>query len=135
MLLNIKRVYFGRLAFFIFVNMIIIFNNIIPFKGFTALACYPFLFVRYEFKSYQHTNNWYRMIQHEKIHFKQQIEMLFLFFYCWYVVEFVIRLVIHKNVDKAYRNISFEKEAYQYEQDENYLFTRKKFHWLHFLKG
>lgn len=97
------------------------------------MAVFPFLFVRTEFKSHLHTSNWYRMIQHEKIHFKQQKEMLFLFFYFWYIIEFIILLVIHKNVDKAYRNISFEKEAYKNETENDYLSTRKFFNWWNFI--
>ena len=50
----------------------IIYNNIIPFKGFKAMAFWPWIFVRNSCK--------YRFSKesenHEKIHLKQQLEML-----------------------------------------------------------
>lgn len=41
----------------------------------------------------------------------------FLFFYLWYLVEYIIRLLMYWNHKKAYRNIAFEREAFdlQYE--------------------
>lgn len=70
------------------------------------------------------------MIRHESIHWKQQMEMLIIFFYLWYVIEWFIRLFMRGN---AYRNISFEKEAYQNEKKVNYLTERKKFAWFKYL--
>ncbi|MBB6462432.1 hypothetical protein [Flammeovirga kamogawensis] len=110
--------------------MRIIFNNILPFKGFTAMAIYPFILIRSEFKSYQHSERWNSLILHERIHFEQQKELLLVFFYLWYGIEFIIRLVIHRNTYLAYKNISFEKEAYQNDKKISYLSTRKRFNWL-----
>ncbi|OHX66478.1 hypothetical protein [Flammeovirga pacifica] len=114
--------------------MRIIFNNTIPFKGFIAMAVYPFVFVRSEYKTYQHSEEWNRMIRHEKIHFAQQKELLLITFYFIYFIHFVFLFVIHKNVDKAYRSICFEREAYQNEKNRSYLSTRKRFSWLKYLK-
>ena len=47
-------------------------------------------------------------------HTAQMKEMLYIFFYLWYVVEWIIRLFMKGN---AYRNISFEREAYSNEDD------------------
>ena len=69
---------------------------------------------------------------HESIHWKQQMEMLILPFYLWYLIEWFIRLFMKGD---AYRNISFEREAFYYQRDENYLSKRKKFTWLKFLKN
>jgi len=51
-------------------------------------------------------------------------ELLFIFFYIIYILEWLIRLFINKN---AYKNISFEKEAYSNENNLEYLKTRKCF--------
>lgn len=75
------------------------------------------------------------VVNHEKIHFRQQIEMLFIFFYLWYFVEYLIRLLGGKNKEMAYRDISFEKEAYQFQANEDYLKKRKLYSWVKFVKN
>ncbi|AZQ63179.1 hypothetical protein EI427_13300 [Flammeovirga pectinis] len=110
--------------------MRVVFNKFLPFKGFTAMAIYPLIFIRSEFKSFQNSERWDILILHEKIHFEQQKELLLVFFYLWYIIEYGIRLVIHRNTYLAYKNISFEKEAYQNEREMTYLSTRKRFSWL-----
>ena len=72
-----------------------------------------------------------KTIRHEKIHWKQQIEMLILPFYVWYVLEWLVRLVTDKG--NAYKSISFEQEAYSNENDTLYLDKRKKFSWAKYL--
>ena len=69
---------------------------------------------------------------HEKIHWKQQIEMLVLFFYIWYLIEWGIR-IITQGFKQAYYHISFEQEAYSNEDDENFLKTRKHYFWIKYL--
>jgi len=65
------------------------------------------------------------LMNHEKIHLRQQIEFLWAPFFMWYLLEFLLKLLLFKNWDKAYRNISFEREAYQNESNPNYLTNRK----------
>ena len=72
-----------------------------------------------------------RTIRHETIHWKQQMEMLIIPFYLWYVTEWFIRLFMRGN---AYKNISFEREAYGNESNENYLEKRKFYSWVKYLK-
>jgi len=69
-------------------------------------------------------------INHEKIHWKQQVEMLVIFFYLWYVIEYLIRLLGNGN---AYLNICFEREAYANENDMEYLKKRKPYAWVKYL--
>jgi len=57
-------------------------------------------------------------------------ELLFIFFYIWYLIEWVVRSIIYWNISKAYRNICFEKEAYNNEKNLDYLKTRKHFSFL-----
>jgi len=64
------------------------------------------------------------LINHERIHIRQAIEMAIVPFYIWYIVEFVIRYLRFWDFNKAYLSISFEKEAYAKEKDLNYLSTR-----------
>jgi len=65
------------------------------------------------------------LLNHEKIHLRQQIEMLVLPFYIWYLTEYLVRLIKYRNRYQAYRNISFEREAYNYEKHAEYLTQRK----------
>jgi type IV secretory pathway TrbL component len=69
----------------------------------------------------------YRTVNHEAIHTAQMKEMLFVFFYLWYLIEWLIRLFCKGN---AYRNIAFEKEAYQNDHNKNYLNNRKHYSWF-----
>lgn len=70
---------------------------------------------------------------HELIHWKQQIEMICLLFYLWYLLEYLIRLIRSGDHQKAYRGIGFEQEAKKYEADAEYLSGRKPYHWLRFV--
>lgn len=51
-------------------------------------------------------------------------------YYIWYVVEYLLKLIIYRNKDSAYRNISFEQEAYLNQSDSNYLENRGYFSWI-----
>ena len=75
------------------------------------------------------------LINHEKIHLKQQLELLILPFYLIYLVNYLVNLLRYKNHYQAYVNISFEREAYLFEQDLNYLNKRKNLNWLKFLRS
>lgn len=104
--------------------MKVIFNNLIPFKGFIAINIFGILFVRREYR-YCLSSILYR---HEKIHTAQMRELLFLPFYIIYFVEWIVRLFQHRfDLDKAYMAISFEKEAYANQDKESYLRRRKPF--------
>jgi hypothetical protein len=64
------------------------------------------------------------LLNHEKIHVRQQIEMLVLPFFLLYMLEFLIGYIKYKNWQKAYKNISFEREAYSNQKDLNFLKKR-----------
>ena len=89
-------------------------------KNFRGLAIYPFIFLRD--KALKEN---LKVINHERIHLRQQIEMLWVMFFLWYGIEFLIRWIQFKNPLVAYFNISFEKEAYTNEVDMDYLKNRK----------
>jgi hypothetical protein len=73
------------------------------------------------------------IINHEKIHLRQQLELLILPFYLLYLISYIINLMKFKNHDKAYRNIIFEKEAYKNDDNLNYLKQGNWYGWLKFL--
>jgi len=54
-------------------------------------------------------------------------ELLYLPFYIIYLFEWLFLLFKYFDSRKAYKNISFEKEAYTYEEDLGYLKRRKHF--------
>lgn len=105
--------------------MRVVYNNIIPVQGFKAINILGVLFVRKgETLSEQDMN-------HEQIHTAQIKELLYLFFYILYLIEFLFRCFMPGN---AYRNISFEREAYANQHNGHYLETRRKFNFLHYIK-
>ena len=61
--------------------------------------------------------------------------MLFIFFYIWYVLEWLIRLLCCFSAKKAYFRISFEREAYANENNSEYLAQRRLFSWVKYLRG
>lgn len=124
----------------------------IPFSGYKAMTVWPFIFIR-EGMAWAYDE---KTDRHEHIHGIQQVEMLIagiliaivlfvvgcgwwslaalpLFFY-WYVVEWLIRWAYYRNRKTAYKNISFEREAYAKEDDVVYLDSRKPFVWVKYIK-
>ena len=74
------------------------------------------------------------VVNHERIHTRQQKELLFIPFYFLYIIEWLFRLIQYRNQHEAYMNISFEREAYKYGHDLSYLSKRRHFSWLKYLK-
>lgn len=105
----------------------IIENNFIPFKGFLAMNLFGIIFARKEAWNRCDDEKKKRCIRHESIHTKQIIECGFIFFYVIYLLEWLFRLLITWDADKAYRSTSFENEAYKHENDLDYLEHRKPY--------
>ena len=89
-------------------------------KGIRGIALFPFIFVIPDASD--------RDILHEKIHIRQQLEMLIIPFYIWYGLEFLIRRYIQQD-KKAYINLSFEREARYSSIWPSYLQERKAYAW------
>ena len=103
--------------------MIVIKNKIIPFGRFYAINLFGIMFQKDDGR--QHSSAFYeRTVYHEKIHSAQMRELLFVFFYIIYFLEWIIKALTGKD---AYHRISFEKEAHQYQTDYDYLKRRKHF--------
>ena len=97
---------------------LIVTKYLIP-KGYRGLAVFPFVFVKYSLDKKNLV-----FVNHERIHLRQQLELLIIPFFVLYFLEFFLRLIQYRNVDLAYRNISFEREAYANEKDLDYLKNR-----------
>lgn len=73
-------------------------------------------------------------LNHEKIHFEQGKELLFIGFWLLYGLNYLINLFRFKfDTGKAYRNIVFEKEAYGMQHDLTYISKRKRYNWVKWL--
>ena len=127
-------------------------NSIIPFKGFISMAMWPLVFIRKELEGKFN----FMVERHENTHGEQQKEMLLIgvaltivllvigcswwslfalpLFLWWYGLEYLFRLVQYMDLNLAYRNISFEREAYVNERNPQYLDSRRHFAWFNYLK-
>jgi len=101
------------------------FTVILPLKNVDAISIYPFLILRDQRLKQDKV-----LINHEIIHFKQQIETLIIIFYILYVLSYLYYLLKGRKHAYAYRAIIFEREAYSNETNLNYLNQRKSWAWL-----
>ena len=109
--------------------MKIIFAKLPLFSGFIAINFFGFLFIKKKYKEdlMRNPEKYNRLIRHEAIHTAQGKQLLWVFFYIFYFIEWLIRLIQYRKFTAAYNNISFEREAYTNEHDINYLQNRKAF--------
>ena len=90
----------------------------IPFKKIQGITLFPFIIVRPKKPNMI-------LLNHERIHIRQQLELLIIPFYIWYLAEWFYHYAKCRQGWKAYRSISFEREAYDNEEDFEYLKKRK----------
>jgi hypothetical protein len=109
--------------------MIIVCQNLLKNTKINGITLYPFIFI----KNPEDKKNSV-LINHEKIHLKQQLELLIIFFYLAYVIEYYYHLIKLKNGHQAYLAISFEREAFAHELDLEYLKKRKVWGFWKYLK-
>lgn len=131
-------------------GMTVIRNKFFPFPGYKAINLFGILFAKPKAKLDELTVN------HESVHSKQfkevtlslatpvlllsyyvswwWIALIPFTFYLWYVIEFLIRWTVTSNWDESYRNISFEREAYENDEDLDYLKNRKLFAFIKYIK-
>lgn len=107
--------------------MKVIYNKIIPFgKGFYAINLFGVLFAKGPCDK--------RIINHESIHTAQIRELGYIFFYIVYLLEWFVRVIIHRGYVEGYRNISFEREAYANDSNFAYLNNRRHYSFLHYMR-
>ena len=104
-------------------------NSISWFMKIGGITLWPFVVLREK----HNKNKWAReraarIINHESIHIKQQEELLIIPFYVLYITEWFIKLFIYGK--QAYYNISFEREAYDNDDNLQYLSSRKNYRWI-----
>jgi hypothetical protein len=109
--------------------MILISKYLIP-KGYSGLTIFPFILLKHD-----RLKSDFVLINHERIHLRQQLELLVLPFYLLYMLEFLYRLLQYKNWKLAYKNVSFEREAYKNESNFHYLKSRKFCHFLKYIRN
>lgn len=105
--------------------MKIIQNKILPFgKNMYAINLFGILFAKGKCNRY--------LINHELIHTAQMKELLYIFFYIAYFIEWIVRLIQYKDALKAYYNISFEREAYANGNNLSYLDSRSHYSFIRY---
>ena len=110
--------------------MIVIASKYLVPKGYTAITILPFIFVRNKLLAQNAV-----LLNHEHIHLRQQLELLILPFYIWYITEYFIRLIMYKSKWQAYRNISFEREAYANDSNPHYIRRRSFWNFIKYLRS
>ncbi len=108
--------------------MFLVVNKYILRRRFVGVTLWPFIVMR--------EPNLRRdkiFINHEKIHIRQQAEMLVIPFFIWYTLEYFVRLIQYRDNYVAYLNISFEREAYARETELDYLQKRTFWSFLSYL--
>jgi hypothetical protein len=74
-----------------------------------------------------------KLYRHEKIHFWQQVEMLFIFHWLFYGVFYLLGRAKGHCHYIAYRYNPFEIEAFSNESQTDYLERRKPFAWISYV--
>ncbi|MEM6515613.1 MAG: hypothetical protein AAF688_05475 [Bacteroidota bacterium] len=107
--------------------MVVISKLVVP-KGYVGLTVFPFIFLKFP-----HLKADEVLLNHERIHLRQQLELLILPFYLIYALEFLLRFCYYRNWKMAYQNISFEREAYRNENQMHYLTSKRFWSFLSYL--
>lgn len=99
-----------------------------PLAQWKMLLLYKWLLVK---PGYELTQTDYN---HEGIHLVQMRETLFVGFFLLYGLEFIFKLLATWSWQRAYRSVSFEQEAYAFEDmlPENLRF-REQWYWTKFV--
>lgn len=100
--------------------MIIVCQTLLKNTKISGIVLFPFIILRNKELKKDMV-----LLNHEKIHIRQQIELGVVFFYIWYVLEFFYWFIRYRNWYIAYRKIIFEREAYAQEASLQYLKKRK----------
>jgi hypothetical protein len=75
-----------------------------------------------------------QLINHELIHFRQEVELLLVGSFLLYFFEYLYGKLIKKlSATEAYFNLAMEQEAYLNQNNLNYLNERKPFAVFHYL--
>ena len=100
-------------------------NSISWFSNILGISLFPYIILR---EKYEGTVRGEQIINHETIHFQQQLELLVIPFYILYILNYIFN-------GFNYRKIIFEQEAFNNENNLEYLTTRKRYSWIQLLKN
>lgn len=109
--------------------MLLIVNKYLIPKGYRGMTVFPFVFLADKTDA-----DFLVLVNHERIHLRQQKELLVLAFFVWYGIDYLVKLIRYRNKHEAYRNIIFEREAYENEKDLDYLKSRSFWSFLKYIK-
>ena len=98
------------------------------FNYYTGLSFFVFIWITRQ--SHDQT----QLVRHEKIHFWQQVEMLFIFHWLCYLFFYLVGRMNGQCHYIAYRYNPFELEAFTHDPEEDYLRKRRPFAWVRFVK-
>lgn len=98
------------------------------FNYYTGLSFFVFIWITRE------ANDQTQLIRHEKIHFWQQVEMLFIFHWLFYAFFYLVGRMNGQCHYIAYRYNPFEIEAFDNDPDTGYLQKRRPLAWTAFVK-
>lgn len=102
---------------------------VVPKLPANGMALFPFILVKEPKSKFDVV-----IIRHEIIHLRQQMELLVLPFYIFYLINYLYNRTIFNNHHEAYLNIVFEREAYANDMFSDYLKHRKLFSWINYFK-
>lgn len=108
-------------------SMLVIKNKWFPFGRYKAINLFGIIFTKSDLDN--------ESINHERIHTEQMKELLFIFFYLWYGIEFIIKWISKVDFHNTYRSISFEQEAHNNDKNLEYLKTRKRYAWFKYISN
>lgn len=124
----LEKTHSTKIPFYYLAAMIVLVLRGVFRKGILAMALWPFILVREASLKKDSV-----LMFHERIHLRQQLEMLVILFYLWYVLEYLIRRIGGKGHRSAYRSLSFEREAYSNEKDPDFLKSRPFWNFLNYI--
>jgi hypothetical protein len=108
--------------------MILIVSKYLVPKGFRGLTVSPFVVLRE-----RNAQDYLVLMNHERIHLRQQIELLVLPFFVLYGLDYLVKLIRYRDKNLAYRNVVFEQEAYENENDLEYLKSRSFWRFMEYV--
>lgn len=113
-------------------------NKWIPWQGYKYIILFGYIFTRS--KTFKIEDIKPKELNHESIHARQGKYLLWIFFYLWYVIEWIFKFIISCFSDKAddvldytYKSVSFEQEAYYNQGNLDYLNIHKPYTWIKYI--
>ena len=97
------------------------------FNYYTGLSFFIFIWIC------KLTKDEVKLVRHEKIHFLQQIELMFIFHWILYAYFYLAARYRGHGHYIAYRYNPFEIEAFDNDQNPDYLQQRRAFAWLNYV--